>query len=67
MPNLSGVETFHLLQKIRPDLRAVLMSGYDESEAMESFGADERVLFLQKPFKPSQLEATLRRVLKEQN
>ena len=46
-------------------MRAVLMSGYDKSEAMESFETNDHVIFLQKPFKPSKLNETLLQILSD--
>lgn len=63
MPILNGAQTYRRPQAIRPDLRAVLMSGYGEAEAMASFSADAPVVFLQKSFEPAQLASTLGKVL----
>ena len=62
MPNLNGEETYRQLRAIRPELPAVVMSGFDESQAMVSFDG-ERVAFLQKPFKPRQLAEAVERLL----
>ena len=65
MPNLNGVETYRRLRAIRPDLRAVLMSGYDESQAMASFGREDPVVFLQKPFRPASLLSSIQESLRD--
>lgn len=48
MPDLDGRQTLDAMRTIKPDLRAVLMSGYSPSDVKnaESYG------FLQKPFTP---------------
>jgi len=50
MPFLKGGEAFERLLSIRPDLRIILMSGYEESEALRNIPSDLRASFLQKPF-----------------
>ena len=50
MPKSSGKEVFAYLQRIRPDVKAVLMSGYSlEGAPRETLNAGAR-RFLQKPF-----------------
>ncbi|HMI91081.1 MAG TPA: ATP-binding protein, partial [Polyangiales bacterium] len=63
MPNMNGVELVGELRKSRPEMRAVLMSGYSGA-AMTSHGqlpAD--VAFLEKPFTPDSVLAKIRSVL----
>ncbi|PTY07387.1 hypothetical protein DB347_08795 [Opitutaceae bacterium EW11] len=50
MPELDGVSTLKALRALRPDLKAVLMSGYDQSEATQRFDGLGLHGFLQKPF-----------------
>jgi signal transduction histidine kinase/CheY-like chemotaxis protein len=59
MPRLSGVETCHLLKKMRPELPIVLTSGYTEPDAGSRFIAGEVAGFLQKPFTPATLVRTI--------
>jgi len=52
---MSGTETMHEMQKIQPDLRSIVMSGYVHSPVMkdyEEYGFDEA---LKKPFTISEL------------
>jgi two-component system, cell cycle sensor histidine kinase and response regulator CckA len=63
MPNMNGIELVGELRKTRPEMRAVLMSGYSGA-AMTSHGqlpAD--VAFLEKPFTPDSVLAKIRSVL----
>ena len=63
MPGLDGIATFHELQQIRPDVRAVLASGYSEQELGRQFAQDGLAAILQKPYTIGALTATLARVL----
>jgi CheY-like chemotaxis protein len=50
MPHLDGVETFQEIRKIRQDIPVVLMSGYNEQEAVQLFIGKGLAGFIQKPF-----------------
>ena len=50
MPHMDGVETFRELRRARPDIHVVLMSGYNEQEAVERFTGKRLAGFVQKPF-----------------
>ncbi|MCA9784339.1 MAG: response regulator [Candidatus Cloacimonetes bacterium] len=55
MPGLSGDQVLRRIHAIRPELPAILMSGYDEEDAVSKIGDDPRTRFLQKPFTGAQL------------
>lgn len=55
MPDLGGLEVFSELRRLRPNVRVVLSSGYDEREATRPFGAGELAGFLHKPFRAKTL------------
>jgi PAS domain S-box-containing protein len=63
MPGVGGMETIDALRAIRPDLAAILMSGYTEEEVMRR--AERRCVagFIQKPFSMETLADKLRSVL----
>jgi two-component system, cell cycle sensor histidine kinase and response regulator CckA len=63
MPGLTGEETFQELLRIRPDVRVVLSSGFNEMEATRRFGAEQLAGFLQKPYTAEQLAQMLARVI----
>ena len=65
MPKMDGWETLAALRKIRPDLPAVLCSGYDEIEAMSGEHDESFQGFLQKPYTKADLSNILSRVLGE--
>src|SRR5690606_10366501 len=55
MPGLSGIETFHELHRIDPDVAVVLSSGFNELEATRKFSGEKLAAFLQKPYTAEQL------------
>ncbi len=63
MPHLDGEQTFAELRRIRPDLRVILMSGFNAQEALVRFPGKGLASFLQKPFTIGELRSTLQAVL----
>ena len=63
MPGLDGGQTFAELHRINPNLRVLLMSGFNEQDAVDRFAGRGLGGFLQKPFKPNALRAKLRTML----
>jgi signal transduction histidine kinase len=59
MPGLDGRETLQQIRRIRPDVSAILMSGYTPAD-LDDWPSHE---FLQKPFTPAALRAIVRRIL----
>ena len=64
MPVLGGREVFAELCLIRPGVRVILSSGYDEEETTRRFGAKGVAGFLQKPYTAADLAEKLRAALK---
>jgi PAS domain S-box-containing protein len=65
MPLMGGEETFRELQTIRPDVRVVLSSGYNEVEAVRRFTGKGLAGFIQKPYSAIALTGKVRSVLAE--
>jgi len=63
MPDLGGEETFRELRRVAPQLKVILMSGYNEQEVTRQFVGRGPAAFLQKPFRAEELDAAVRRVL----
>jgi signal transduction histidine kinase len=59
MPVLDGPAVFAELRRIRPGVRVILSSGYDEVETTRRFSGQGLAGFLQKPYTVSELEAKL--------
>lgn len=63
MPHLNGEEAFREIRLIRSDARVLLISGYNEQDAIDSFAEKGLAGFLQKPFTPAELRDKLRAIL----
>ncbi len=63
MPKLDGEETFRELQRIRQDVRVVLISGYSEKEMLDRFEGAGIAGVLQKPAPRKTLIAKLQEAL----
>ncbi len=65
MPGMDGVEVFHELRKIDPDVRALIASGHMKGEAAERFGNRIPAGFIHKPYNMKELSKTIREAIKE--
>ncbi len=63
MPKLGGRELAEALEKSRPGLRLVFMSGYTDDTVLRHGILESKAEFLPKPFTPAGLLETVRRVL----
>jgi DNA-binding NtrC family response regulator len=59
MPGLDGRETLAAIQRLRPGIPAILMSGYAPIDLLDS----PAHLFLQKPFTPARLRAAAKEAI----
>lgn len=64
MPSMSGKELVDRLNEIRPNTRALFMSGYTEDTVAHHGVLEEGVHFLQKPFRLGDLARTVREAMK---
>ena len=62
MPRRSGPEVFAELRRLRPNLRILVMSGYDEEDTSRWFSKQRPTGFLAKPFTLEDMEAAVRGV-----
>ncbi len=65
MPVMSGEETLRHIRAIRPDVRVIVSSGYNETEAIRRFAGMGLAAFLQKPYTAAQLAEKVKSVLSE--
>jgi PAS domain S-box-containing protein len=63
MPVLSAEHAVPELKRIRPDVKIVLTSGFNESEAIQRFSGAQLAGFVQKPFTTTQLAEKVKSVL----
>jgi PAS domain S-box-containing protein len=63
MPHMDGDETLRAMRSIRPEVRVVMSSGYDEQEVTKRFADRGLVGFLQKPYRYEDFTGKLRAIL----
>ncbi len=63
MPRMDGKDAFLAMRRIRPDLRVILSSGYNEQESVQAFLGRGLAGFLQKPYTLDALRAALKQAL----
>jgi two-component system, cell cycle sensor histidine kinase and response regulator CckA len=63
MPVMDGVDAFHELRALDPDVVVLLSSGYNEQETMEQFEGSGLAGFIQKPYHVPLLEEKMKKVL----
>ena len=63
MPRMDGLMALQALRRIRPEVRVVLSSGYNEQEATQRLVGADAAGFIQKPYQLQSLREELARVL----
>jgi PAS domain S-box-containing protein len=63
MPNMSGEEVFRAIRTIRPEVRVILSSGYNEQDTISQFQGKGLAGFIPKPYQPMKLIEKVREVL----
>ncbi len=63
MPGMSGPEVVRRMREIRPDLKAICMSGYTDETVVRHGILESGIAFLQKPITPDSLRQKVRGVL----
>ena len=63
MPNMDGPTLVRTARERRPDIKAILISGYAEEVFRRTLGEDEPVRFLPKPFSLKELASMVKAVL----
>jgi len=62
MPGISGKELASRIRQIHPDIRVLYMSGYTDPALVQSAASDVTASFIQKPFTPTMLAQTVRKI-----
>jgi CheY-like chemotaxis protein len=65
MPHMDGHDVWKYIRRIRPDMKIVISSGFDESEAMKHFAEEPDLHFIQKPYTAAALASKIKAVLEE--
>ena len=63
MPNVSGRELADRLERLRPGIKVLFMSGYTDESSCTTGSWRTARQFIQKPFSPEELVKKVRRVL----
>ncbi len=62
MPHMDGEQCFRELRRIKPDVKVILCSGYNEQEVTQKFAGKGLSGFIQKPYRLSVLKEAVRRI-----
>ena len=63
MPRMDGLSAFRQMRRLRPDVKVILCSGYDEHEATKRFISEGLSGFIQKPYNLRDLRGMIVQVL----
>jgi CheY-like chemotaxis protein len=63
MPHMDGHAVSQHIRRMRPDMKIVVTSGFDEAEAMRQFSESAGLDFIQKPYTATALVRKIRGVL----
>ena len=63
MPRMDGREVWRYIRRIRPDMRIVVSSGFEQSDAMRRFVEEPGLHFIQKPYTANALVRSIQSVL----
>jgi two-component system cell cycle sensor histidine kinase/response regulator CckA len=63
MPGLSGEQTLVELRRLRPDVRVLIISGFNEGDLLTRHAGGGPLAYLHKPFTRSELERAVRDLL----
>lgn len=63
MPHMDGEQTFRELRHLRPDIKVIMSSGYNEQEVTQKFVGKGLAGFIQKPYKLSMIREVVRNIL----
>ncbi len=62
MPHMDGEQCFRELRRLRPDIRVIISSGYNEQEVTQKFCGKGLAGFIQKPYKLSGLREVIKSI-----
>ncbi|MDP3479611.1 MAG: response regulator [Desulfoprunum sp.] len=63
MPEIDGYGTFSALQRISPDVKVIISSGYSEEQVLDHFADRAIAGFLHKPYFQAELATIVRQAL----
>jgi CheY-like chemotaxis protein len=63
MPHMDGEQCFRALRQLKPDVKVIISSGYDQHEVTRKFVGLGLTGFVQKPYKLATLKQTIQAIL----
>jgi signal transduction histidine kinase len=63
MPRMDGHEVWRYIRRVRPDMKIIVSSGFDEAEALKQFTESTGLEFIQKPYTATALVRKIRAAL----
>jgi len=63
MPKMDGFETFRRIKQIRPEIKALLTSGYVQVDSLDELKEKGFLGFIPKPFSPEEILRIVRESL----
>ncbi len=63
MPHMDGEQCFRELRQIKPDVKVIMSSGYNEQEVTQKFTGKGLAGFIQKPYRLSALKETIKGIM----
>jgi signal transduction histidine kinase len=67
MPHMDGLELWRYIRRVRPDMKVLITSGFEESDAMKHFVEEPSLSFIQKPYTAAELIRKVRSVLTDED
>lgn len=55
LPGMAGPEVYQVMQRVNPNVKVIVSSGYDEQDVVERFGEPRPTSILKKPFNAKML------------
>lgn len=65
MPRMDGREVWSHIRGIRPDMKILVSSGFEEPDAMKRFAEEPGLAFIKKPYRASALVQRMRLLIKQ--
>jgi len=62
MPHMDGEQCFRELKQLKPDVKVIISSGYNEQEVTQKFVGKGLAGFIQKPYKLSVLKEAIKKI-----
>jgi CheY-like chemotaxis protein len=62
MPHMDGEQCFRELRRLKPDIKVIISSGYNEQEVSQKFVGKGLTGFIQKPYRLNVLRDSIRNI-----